>query len=280
MKIAIQGERGSFHEMAANQYFADLSLQIHPCLTFDTTIGAVLNQEADIAIIAIENARAGSILYNYSLIRESGLKVLGEHNLHIKQNLMALPGQSIDLIKEVWSHPVAISQCMTFLNKHPKISLIESNDTAGSARKISENQISSVGAIGSDNAATIYGLEILAPGIETYQRNYTRFLLVGKENYNWTVANKASVCFSLKHQPGSLAKLLSLLADRNINLSKIQSVPKINGGWEYLFYLDLEFDETVQITDLIQLLEKNTNDLEILGIYKKGNKLYESSNSK
>lgn len=279
MKIAIQGDRGSFHEMAANQYFADRTIQIQPCLTFDTTIGAVLNREADIAIMAIENARAGSILYNYSLIRESGLKVLGEHNLHIKQNLMALPGQRIDLLKEIWSHPVAISQCMTFLNKYPTISLIESNDTAGSARKIRENRVKKTGAIGSDHAAELYELEILAPGIETYQRNYTRFLIVGKENADLKLADKASVCFSLLHQPGSLAKLLMLLAERNINLSKIQSVPKINEGWEYLFYVDLEFDETVQTEDLIQLLERNTNDLEILGLYKKGNKLYENSNS-
>jgi prephenate dehydratase len=279
MKIAIQGERGSFHEMAANQYFAGNATEIKPCLTFDTTIGAVLNREADIAVMAIENARAGSILYNYSLIRESGLKVLGEHNLRIKQNLMALPGQSIDLLKEIWSHPVAISQCMDFLNKYPKISLIESNDTAGSARKIRENQIQSVGAIGSDEAAVLFELEILAPGIETYQRNYTRFLIVGKENTDWKLADKASVCFSLKHEPGSLAKLLMMLAEMNINLSKIQSVPKINGGWEYLFYVDLEFDETVLIDDLIRLLEKNTNGLEILGFYKKGNKLYDSANS-
>lgn len=279
MVIAIQGDRGSFHEMAANQYFTDKSLQIQPCLTFDTTIGAVLKQEADIAVMAIENARAGSILYNYSLIRESGLKVLGEHNLRIKQNLMALPGQSIDMIKKIWSHPVAISQCMEFLNMHPAISLIESNDTAASARKIKEKNIKKTGAIASDYAAELYELEILAPGIETYKKNYTRFLIVGKENSDWQDADKASVCFSLQHEAGSLAKLLTLLAERNINLSKIQSVPKINGGWEYLFYIDLEFDKTVHIHDLIQLLENNTNDLEILGFYKKGNKIYESSGS-
>lgn len=278
MKIAIQGDRGSFHEMAAMEYFGNQKLQVHPCLTFDTTIGAVLNREADIAIMAIENARAGSILYNYSLIRESGLKVLGEHNLRIKQNLMALPGQSIDLLKEIWSHPVAISQCMDFLSRLPKVTLIESNDTAGSARKIKENNISGVGAIGSDYAATLYELEILAHGIETYHRNYTRFLVIGNSVQTWETADKASVCFSLEHKPGALARLLTLLSEQNINLSKIQSVPKINESWEYLFYLDLEFDETIQINHLIHLLERNTNELEILGIYKKGNKLYESEN--
>ncbi|MCD4770373.1 MAG: prephenate dehydratase [Bacteroidales bacterium] len=279
MIIAIQGDRGSFHEVAANRYFNGISLQFISCSTFDVTIESVRKHKADLALIAIENARSGSILYNYSLIRESGLKVLGECNLRIRQNLMALPGQSIDHIREIWTHPIALAQCMDFLNKYPKISLIESADTAGSARKISENQITGVASIGADIAASIYNLEILAQGIETYQRNYTRFLVVGKDNGDWNGADKASVCFSLGHRPGSLASLLMLLADMNINLSKIQSVPKINGGWEYLFYLDLEFDETVNVNDLVSVLEKNSNDLEILGIYKKGNKLYESTNS-
>lgn len=279
MRIAIQGDRGSFHEVAANRYFNGISFQIFPCTTFDVTIESVTKHKADIALIAIENARSGSILYNYSLIRESGLKVLGECNLRIKQNLMALPGQSIDLIREVWSHPVALSQCMNFLNRYPEISLIESADTAASARKISENQVKGVAAIGADIAASMYSMEILAQGIETYKKNYTRFLVVGKDNGDWSGADKASVCFSLGHKPGSLASLLMLLADMSINLSKIQSVPKINGGWEYLFYLDLEFDETVDVNGLVNVLERNSNDLEILGIYKKGNKLYESKNS-
>jgi prephenate dehydratase len=278
MRIAIQGERGSFHEMAAKQYFRPEEIVVHPCTTFDTTITAVLQSEADVALIAIENVRAGSILYNYSLIRESGLKVLGEHNLQISQNLMALPGQSIDLIQEIWSHPVAISQCMDFLNRYPRITLVESNDTAASARKIKEQEMHGVGAIGANHAAELYELEILASGIETYSRNYTRFLVVGKEHLSWHDANKASVCFSLDHRPGSLAKLLVQLAEKGINLSKIQSVPKVNEDWEYLFYLDLEFNHHTSIHDLVSLLDKNCHDLEILGIYKKGNKLYESTN--
>ena len=279
MKIAIQGDRGSFHEVAVKRYFNGISLQVYPCSTFDVTIESVIKHKADLALIAIENSRSGSLLYNYSLIRESGLKVLGECNMRIRQNLMALPGQSIDLIKEIWSHPVALSQCMDFLNRYPEIVLIESPDTAASARKISENQITGVAAIGADIAASMYSLKILAHGIETYKLNYTRFLVVGKDNHDWNGADKASVCFSLGHQPGSLASLLMLLAEMDINLSKIQSVPKINGGWEYLFYLDLEFDDKVNVNDLVHVLERNCNDLEILGIYKKGNKLYESKNS-
>lgn len=279
MKIAIQGDRGSFHELAATQYFEGAEIDIYPCNTFDSTIKAVTSHKADHALIAIENARAGSILYNYTLIRESGLKVMGEHNLRIKQNLMALPGQSIKHIKEIWSHPVAISQCMTFLNQYPEITLIESSDTASSARKIKEENIAGVGAIAADNAALLYQLEILAPGIETYHRNYTRFLVVSRNIADWSGADKASVCFSLEHKPGALASLLVVLAERGINLSKIQSVPKVNSGWEYNFYLDLEFDPTTNVQSLIELLDKNCKQLELLGIYKKGGKLYESANS-
>lgn len=281
MKVAIQGDRGSFHELAASQYFNGNGIQIHPCATFDSAINAVVKQEADLALIAIENARSGSILYNYSLIRESGLKVIGEHNLRIQQNLMALPGQALSQIKEIWSHPVAIAQSMDFLNKYPDISLIESDDTAASARKISENRISGVGAIGAENAASMYKLEILASSIETYSRNYTRFLVISISNKNHDLQNvdKASVCFSLDHEPGSLVSWLVKLAEQGINLSKIQSVPKVNGGWNYLFYLDLEFNKSIAVNELIQLLEKNCNNLEILGFYQKGNKLYESTNS-
>jgi prephenate dehydratase len=198
--------------------------------------------EADFAVMAIENARSGSILYNYTLIRESGMKILGEQNLRIKQNLMALKGQTMDDIREIRSHPIALSQCMAFLNEHPGITLIESEDTAASARQVSENQLKGVAAIAPIHAAEIYGLEILAEGIETYKQNYTRFLVVGNEEKGNTKGNKVSICFSTGHRPGSLAAVLVILANLNINLSKIQSVPRLNGEWEYMFYLDLELD--------------------------------------
>jgi prephenate dehydratase len=276
MKIAIQGEAGSFHDVAAQQYFAGQVIEIVPCSTFDLTLNSVKEGEADFAMMAIENARAGSILYNYTLIRESGLKILGEHNLRVKQNLMALPGQKISEIKEIRSHPIALSQCMLFLNKHPEIVLIESNDTAGSARDISENSLKEVAAIAPANAASLYGLEILAPGIETYTMNYTRFLVIGSETKGNRKGNKTSVCFSLIHKPGSLARVLLKLAEMEINLSKIQSVPKFNGGWEYMFYLDLELGKNSDIESIKNELLEYTTDLEVLGVYKKGDKLYES----
>jgi prephenate dehydratase len=276
MKIAIQGEAGSFHDLAARQYFENEKIEIVPCSTFDRTVNSVKEGIAEFAIMAIENARAGSILYNYTLIRESGLKVLGEHDLRIKQNLMALPGQALGDIREIRSHPIAFAQCMSFVNKLHNVTIIESDDTAGSARYIKENSLKGVAAIGPSISADIYGLEIIASGIETYKQNYTRFLVIGSKTRGNRNGNKASLCFSVKHQPGSLAGVLTRLAEMNINLTKIQSVPRLNGGWEYMFYIDLELPPYSNIELVQNELIEYTTDLEILGVYYKGDKLYES----
>jgi len=276
MKIAVQGEKGCFHEVAARQYFCYDEIEIVPCSTFDITLNTVIEGKADLAMMAIENARSGSILYNYSLIRESGLKMLGEHNLRVKQNLMALPGQTIRDIKQIRSHPIALAQCMTFLNQYPDIVLVESDDTAGSAKLISEHKLKKIAAIAPASAAQIYGLEILAPGIETYKKNYTRFLVIGREEQGNKNGNKISICFATGHKPGSLATVLVKLAEMNINLSKIQSVPRLNGDWEYMFYLDLELPDNTDIGLIESVLAKYTSNLEFLGIYNKGDMLYES----
>jgi prephenate dehydratase len=276
MKVSIQGESGSFHEVAARQYFSFDDIEIVPCPTFDLTLNTLKAGEADFAVMAIENARSGSILYNYTLIRESGLKILGEHSLRIRQNLMALPGQQITDIREIRSHPIALAQCMTFLNQFPGMTLIEAEDTAGSARQISENKLEGVAAIASAISAEIYGLDILAEGIETYKQNYTRFHIIGSEEKGNTKGNKVSICFSTGHKPGSLAKVLVKLAELEINLSKIQSVPRLNGDWEYMFYLDLELNKNTKSEVIRRVLAKYTSNLEILGVYFKGDKLYES----
>jgi prephenate dehydratase len=276
MKVSIQGESGSFHEVAARQYFSYDDIEIVPCPTFDLTLNTVKSGEADFAVMAIENARSGSILYNYTLIRESGLKILGEHSLRIRQNLMALPGQQITDIREIRSHPIALAQCMTFLNQFPGMTLIEAEDTAGSARQISENRLTGVAAIASAISAEIYGLDILAEGIETYKQNYTRFHVIGSEDKGNTKGNKVSICFSTGHKPGSLAKVLVKLAELQINLSKIQSVPRLNGEWEYMFYLDLELNKNTKSQVIQRVLSKYTSNLEILGVYFKGDMLYES----
>ena len=276
MKIAIQGETGCFHEVAARQYFNYDDIEIVPCSTFDLTLSTLTEGDADFAVMAIENARSGSILYNYTLIRESGMKILGEHTLRIRQNLMALHGQSITDIKEIRSHPIALAQCMTFLNQFPGMTLIEAEDTAGSARIISEHKLKGVAAIAASNAAEIYDLDILASGIETYKQNYTRFLVIGNEDKGNTRGNKVSICFSTSHKPGSLAAVLVKLAELQINLSKIQSVPRLNGEWEYMFYLDLELNKNTKSDIIKRVLSKYTSNLEILGVYFKGDMLYES----
>jgi prephenate dehydratase len=275
MKIAIQGEIGSFHEAAARKYFSYDDIDIVPCTSFDMTLNAVKHGEADFAVMAIENARSGSILYNYTLIRESGMKILGEQNLRIKQNLMALDGQTMEDIKEIRSHPIALAQCMAFLNEHPGITLIESEDTAASARVISSQKLKGVAAIAPLHAAEIYGLSVLAEGIETYKQNYTRFLVVGSEEKGNRKGNKVSICFSTGHKPGSLAAVLVILANLNINLSKIQSVPRLNGEWEYMFYCDLELDKDTRSEIIQRILEHHTSNLEILGVYLKGEMSYD-----
>jgi prephenate dehydratase len=276
MRISVQGEHGCFHEMAARQYFKNKDISIVPCTTFEHTLKAVRDDLADYAIMAIENARSGSILYNYSLIRESGMKILGEHNLRVIQNLMALPGQSLEEISEIRSHPIALAQCMTYLSLLKNVLLVESDDTAGSAKYIRDNNLRKVAAVASSITADIYGLEILAPGIETYKKNYTRFLVLGDEKIANTDGDKVSICFSTGHQPGSLAAVLVRLAELDINLSKIQSVPKLNGDWEYMFYLDLELKPDHDMGLVRNVLENYTMDLEVLGIYNKGDMLYES----
>jgi prephenate dehydratase len=276
MKISIQGEIGSFHEVAARKYFSYDEIEIVPCPTFDVTLNSVTQGIADFAVMAIENARSGSILYNYTLIRESGMKILGEQNLRIKQNLMALPGQTLNDIKEIRSHPIALAQCMTFLNQLHEVTLVESEDTAASARIVREENLTGVAAIAPEQAAKIYGLDILAEGIETYKQNYTRFLIVGKEEMGNTKGNKVSICFSTGHRPGSLAAVLVILANLNINLSKIQSVPRLNGEWEYMFYLDLELDKNTKSDVIKRILEHHTSNLEILGVYYKGEMSYDN----
>jgi prephenate dehydratase len=276
MRISVQGEKGCFHEVAARLFFSNEEVEIVYCSSFDLTLMAVKEAKADFAAIAIENARSGSILSNYTLIRESGMKIIGEINLRIKQNLMALPGQTLVSIREIRSHPIALEQCMTFLSRLRGITLVEADDTAGSARQISENKLTGVATIASAAAAEIYGLEIIAPGIETYRKNYTRFVIVGEEKDARSDGNKVSICFSTGHEPGSLAAVLVRLAELEINLSKIQSVPRLNGEWEYLFYADLELKPDHDIGLIKNVLENYTTNLEVLGVYNKGEHLHES----
>jgi len=273
-KIVIQGIKGAFHEIAARNYFHQNDLQIIPAKTFDELITIAQNQEqADGAIMAIENSIAGSIMNNYSLINDSPLKITGELYLRIKQNLMVLPGTNIGQIKEVFSHPMAIAQCRPFFKNYPDIKLIENEDTALSAQMINEGKLQHTGAIASSLAADMYDLEIINESIETDKTNATRFLILENENLidPTQVNNKTSISFSLAHRVGSLHTILAFLAKHDANLSKIQSVPISHTPWRYLFFIDFVGSEQTDYEALINGLNQITKNFKILGRYKTGN---------
>lgn len=269
-RIVIQGGYGAFHEIAAYRYFEGEEIEILPRDTFKDLMTALRKNKADYGIMAIENSLAGSILPNYNLLKESPMRILGEIYMRIRQNLVALPGQKIGDLREVISHPMAILQCQDFFEPYGQIKLIETLDTALSAKEIHDGNRKGVGAIASELAAEKYGLEILASGIETNKKNYTRFLILGNGNEQEAEFNKASIHFALSHKIGDLSKVLSILSYYEINLSKIQSMPIIGEDWEYQFYVDIEFSDLELYHQSIQAIKPFTSGLGILGEYQRG----------
>lgn len=272
-KVAIQGGMGAFHEIAARKYFNNIDIELVPCDTFDNITDLVSEKKIDYGLMAIENTVAGSLIQNYALIQESDVKIIGEDFLRIKHNLVALPGQSINDLKEVHSHYMAIAQCRKFFKQYPEIKLVESPDTALSARKIQEKKLAGRGAIASDLAAKMYGLEILKPGIETNKRNYTRFLVLAHKEGNGNLSkncDKSSLCFSLPHHKGSLSQVLSVLAFYDLNLTKIQSMPIVGQKFKYFFHVDLTFTDYDRYAQSLAAIKPLVVDLQILGEYKMG----------
>lgn len=271
MKIAIQGFEGAFHQVAAQGYFGKQTT-IEACATFSELVRKVKQQpDVDAGIMAIENSIAGSILPNYSLIKNSGLHVIGEIYLQINQHLMVLPGQQLEDIREVHSHPMALLQCIDFLEKHPHIKLVETEDTALSAKHVHQKKLKSVAAIAGKLAAEIFELDIIAPNIQTNKNNYTRFLALSRTPVATAPdANKASVYFHTSHERGSLAKVLTKIADAGINLSKLQSFPIPAKEWNYYFHADMEFDNPAHFEKALTKIEPLTENLKVLGIYRKG----------
>jgi prephenate dehydratase len=271
-RIVIQGGYGAFHEIAALQYFENEEVEIMPRDTFKDLMTALRKDKADYGIMAIENSLAGSILPNYSLLKDSPMKIIGEVYMRIRQNLVALPGQGIEDIREVFSHPMAILQCQEFFDQYDDIKLIESMDTALSAKEIRDHGLTGIGAIASELAAEKYDLEIIASSIETNKKNYTRFLILGngRDSIPVTEVNKSSIHFALSHKIGSLSKILSILSYYDINLSKIQSMPIMGKDWEYQFYIDVEFNDYELYTQSIEAIRPFTSDLGILGEYIRG----------
>jgi prephenate dehydratase len=277
-RIAIQGGYGAFHEIAAMGYFENENIEIVPRNTFKDLFKALKQGQVDYGITAIENSIAGSILPNYTLMLESNLSIIGEIYLRIKQNLVALPGQRMEDIREVYSHPMAILQCQKFFDGYPHIKLIDSMDTALSAKEIADKQLTGIGAISSRQAAGKYQLEIIAEGIETSEMNYTRFLILKGKNgqeKDTGLVNKASITFALAHKIGCLSKVLSILSFYNINLAKVQSMPLIGKDWEYQFYVDVEIDDYRLYIQAIEAIKPFTSHLHILGEYLKGKSILE-----
>lgn len=273
-KVAIQGFNASFHEIAAYKFFGS-DIEIVMCETFRNLFNDIEKMKATYGIVAIENTVVGTLLPNYALLRNAEVKVIGEVYLQIQQNLMALPGQKIEEIYEVRSHPMAILQCQEFFEDYSHIKLIESADTALSAAEIKEKNLRGVGAIASKAAADAYCLEIIKEGIETNKKNFTRFLVIHAEYddpVNIINPDKASVCFHLAHRTGSLARVLMSLSDNKINLTKIQSLPLVGREWEYFFHIDLEFDDYASYINAIDDISPDVHELKILGEYKRGRK--------
>ena len=268
-KIAIQGIKGSFHHQVVKEYFSE-NVEIDECLSFEELIDSLLSGKTDQAVMAIENSIAGPIIPNYALIDKNNLHIIGEHYLSIHQNLMTLKGQKIEDIKEVHSHPMAILQCMDFLKQYPNIKLVEDKDTAETARRIQEKQLTGIAAIASKTASEMYDLEIIAPEIQTIKNNMTRFVIIKKQNsfLPESEINRASIKFELDHKRGSLAAVLNVMSDCKLNLTKIQSLPKIETPWKYSFFVDVTFEKYEDFAKAKTLLNIMAEYLKVLGEYK------------
>jgi len=268
-KIAIQGIKGSFHHQVVKEYFSE-NVAIDECLSFEELVDSLLSGKSDQAVMAIENSIAGPIIPNYALIDKNNLHIIGEHYLSIHQNLMTLKGQKIEDIKEVHSHPMALLQCMDFLKQYPNIKLVEDKDTAETARRIQEKQLTGIAAIGSKVASEMYDLEIIAPEIQTIKNNMTRFVIIKKQNsfLPENEINRASIKFELDHKRGSLAAVLNVMSDCKLNLTKIQSLPKIETPWKYSFFVDVTFEKYEDFAKAKTLLNIMAEYLKVLGEYK------------
>jgi prephenate dehydratase len=268
-KVAIQGIKGSFHHQVALEYFQE-NVAIDECLSFEALADSLLKNHSQLAVMAIENSIAGSIIPNYALIDKNNFHIIGEYYLDIIQNLMVLNGQNLEEIQEVHSHPMALLQCMDFLKKHPNIKLVEDKDTAETARRIHQNQLKNIAAIGSKVAAELYDLTIIAPEIQTVNNNMTRFFIISKEKgqVNKEEINKASIKFELDDTPGSLATVLNVMTNCKLNLTKIQSMPIIETPFQYSFFVDVVFEKYKHYEKAVKVLEIMTNQFKVLGEYK------------
>ncbi len=274
-RIAIQGVIGSFHDIASHRFFEDEEVELICCDTFEDVFREMKQDSKVIGMVAIENTIAGSLLHNYELLRESGMQIVGEHKLRISHCIMCLPEDDWADITEVNSHPVALQQCRDFLKRHPEMKVVEADDTAGAAQIISEKKLRGHAAICSKFAAPLYGMKVLEEGIETNKHNFTRFLVLSdpwcaEEICEPRRSNKSSIVFSLPHNEGSLSQVLSIFSFYRINLTKIQSLPIIGREWEYMFYVDVTYDDYTRYRQSIDAMRPLTKQFKILGEYEDG----------
>ena len=276
-KIAIQGTLGSYHDIAAHRFFDQEEIELICCATFEDVFKSLRQDSLNIGMLAIENTIAGSLLQNHELLRQSGAQIVGEYKLRISHCFVCLPNEDWDDITEVNSHPIALMQCREFLQQHPTIKVVETEDTAQSAEAISKGQLKGHAAICSRAAAERYGMKILQEGIETNKHNFTRFLVVADawqadelKKSRHVQANKSNMVFTLPHTEGSLSQVLSILSFYQINLTKIQSLPIIGREWEYQFYVDVSFADYLRYKQAITAITPLTKELKILGEYESG----------
>jgi len=272
-RVAIQGGPGAYHEIAARHYFSGEELEIIPCNTFRDIFTEADKDPKLIGVMAIENTIAGSLLQNHDLLKMNDLQIAGEYKLRITHSLAALPGNSLHDIKEVMSHPMALMQCEDFLDTLPGIKVVEHDDTALAARDIRDKELWSTATICSTLAAEMYGLNVLAHGIETNKRNFTRFFILAREEMLREVQkenhiNKSSLVFVLPHNEGTLSRVLSVLSFYGINLTRIQSLPIIGSEWEYQFYVDLTFEDYNRYKQSIDAIMPLISRLKVLGEYR------------
>lgn len=258
--------------MAAHQYFPDEEVELICCDTFEEIFQAMREDYSRLGLMAIENTIAGSLLHNYDLLRESGMTIVGEHKLHIAHSVMCLPEDDWDSITEINSHPVALAQCRGFLARHNGCKVVEAADTAGAAEVISRRKMRGHAAICHAGAAPLYGMKILEEGIEDNKHNFTRFLLMcdpwaADKLRDVHTSNKSSMVFALPHEEGSLSQVLSIFSFYKINLTKIQSLPIIGREWEYLFYVDVTFDDYMRYHQSVDAVRPLLRELKILGEY-------------
>lgn len=272
LRVAIQGVAGCFHDAAAREYFEGQDIETVPCQTFNEMFNMLKSDVSMLGILAIENTIAGSLLQNHELLRQSNMTIVGEYKKYISHSIAALPGQSIDDIAEVNSHPMALRQCEQYLQLHPKMKMVETYDTAGSAKMIAENNLVGHAAICGRYAAELYGLNVLEDDIQTNKRNFTRFLVVtdpcnATGFKNQKAVDKASIAFTLPHSQGSLSAVLVIFSFYGMNLTKIQSLPIIGREWEYRFYVNLTFNDYTRYRQSIDAVRPLISDFKILGEY-------------